>query len=1295
MDDGGRVAVTGFVLQVLHTVLDALSKETWGSMTIEPGDATSGYDKVDVRWVRLNGERVHVQVKHSKNSFSKAQVEEWATGLVSGHPAEVYVLVLLGRGSTTVDDARCPPRLSLRFDTADLETMQDGVAQRIATQMQERGLVVGAAEARSAVPLLCGALLLDATSGREWTPPELFALVERASNARPAPMNGPMFTAQTRAVVRASWLRRLSAAARARPCLGPLKLPVHLNVAVEDVWIDPDLRLEPVVGGEVIERVSLRHLDWFARAESARLIVVRGEMGAGKTSLLWHMIVERATEAQASPQAPLPVFIDANALANEGSHAVKAALSSTTPGHLWGDPETAWIVFVDGLDEVAGRLFQRCRQEIMELCELPTVRGVVVACRDSHLDPRAFGHAPILRVSRWQRARIAAFRALWILVHPPLSGSTMGDSPAHALEVVLAAAHDVAVGHSGARWHARDRHLHAVLEEWSLGRVGMGVPSMRRVLEVLAWEALRRGDRVVSREIRIELGLSREESWLQTEAARLGIYKIDEAGALIFTHRMSTETLAASELSRHPAKEIAAAAELAATVALAELAVLSQTLHTPEAVGTLVEAFLAPTASSSEGSLRRLGALVRVVDELGHHAGKQVGQVAERLVPAATNERSRWIRGMASGWLAEVAERRGPLWDAAWCLIEPLLNASGTRAGCLRAWAIGPSFRPRGSDTILFWAKFLSEEDAAVRAFAVERIALEPDGTDRTECLLLALHDHEYSGLSPLPAVLAGQGLRGTTGARTDLVGRLVNALTSRRQMPAAGAAVALRPDEAPVEDLLDALRSGWGASQHPAIFAALTEMRAASGAVEWLNEHWRDAPTKAPSTFEVPSQNFDGQLPPSAAVRERLLAVIAPAFASSSRWHDAPLYVRQNPAFLGSICRAGLGDPTTIGPVLESAIRGIIASGGAAFLPPDDQSALGAAAERHSGLLVALIEWWDRKNIGLSSSFPGVALEGAAIRGDKAAIRVYAEWLPHSPFMQWLGGYWWPPSADALDIPLVRAAARELALSIWLRATVGKVSTNGGTEFLAPGTLGHALRGLWPGWEGTEIAGDLIRRAQGSEGWFRCTVEAFMPTVFPEAMVRAVLARIADWRNQLHFDIEALVWAVIETRLVSDASTPLWEILEAGHPAGWVAAFALATCGSTEDRVHVATCVLAMFPEHFHLARLRPADVRVLVELSPEAWLVAAENTVHENGFWCGAEVLAIVEHLPALLDRQNHDRLAMLLREMQREPQPWVPNRGFGVLRLADEAAEILHGLGLEDGRLWEDGARVEVGT
>lgn len=177
MDDGGRVAITGFTLQVLEAILASLSRQDWARVVIEPSSETEEFEKVDIRWILLNGEEEHVQVKHSKNPFSKAQVEAWAISLASGARAARYRLVLLGRASTSVDEARLPARLSTAFNSADVETLADGVAHRIGLYLQRRGTIVTAADARGAVPALAGTLLYGAMSAQEWTPQALGALV--------------------------------------------------------------------------------------------------------------------------------------------------------------------------------------------------------------------------------------------------------------------------------------------------------------------------------------------------------------------------------------------------------------------------------------------------------------------------------------------------------------------------------------------------------------------------------------------------------------------------------------------------------------------------------------------------------------------------------------------------------------------------------------------------------------------------------------------------------------------------------------------------------------------------------------------------------------------------------------------------------------------------------------------------------------------------------------------------------------------------------------------------------------
>lgn len=1084
--------------------------------------------------------------------------------------------------------------------------------------------------------------------------------------------SGTWLAAPERRRLRAEWLEQVTAAAETRPSLAPVSAILKHRVPVESVWVEPVTEIAEHGGASAT--FTPNRLDWFASGDLPRTVLIGGNAGSGKTSLLWHVVKERALRAADDPDAPLPVLIDAKEVAEHGADALRCALSLELPGPLWNEPLVDWIVAVDGLDEVGATAWDRTLREIRRLAGHPRIVGLVVGCRDSYLSLNDLDRAPLVRVAPWSAGKTREFQQKWRAASPAWTGATAaeGGAPAHALEVVLATMQDLGPSEPASMWFARMGLLDTVLGEWPGVRKGALPVPPRELLENLALAAARSGERFVTRDQRVEMGLADDEWSLGNDASRLGIYRM-EGAKLVFSHRMVTESLAACALARETPTAIARAAEENSTAEVALLAALGKCVATPTAIPDLAAALFEPSGAQRAKAVRRLGTLVRVADEFGEKTGPIFDRVAQFVVSAASDERSPANRRTGAGWLGAVCESGGSLWAAVWRLLEPLLDADQLRAVSFRSRLRSLEAAGQAGPDLEFWAGCLDESDPAVRAVSVENIARQPESADRDQLLMLALLDHEGASFSTSPAMVAGTALHDSDVNRTGLAAFLRDVVNSGRQLPAAGAAIALRVGEVPAGELLRAVRDGWMQEHHPALYARLDELRDTQDGLAWLDQHWPSAPVVTPIMHAEPSfGTFTGILAPSVRVRGELLAAVVPAFVEPSKWAAAPHRVRMDPKFLEAVCVFAAHRPTSAGPVLEAALREFSNRNAAPFFPPEAQAALGAAAETYAPLATALVEWWDSGRVTMPSSFPGLALEGLAARGNRDAARVYAAWLPETPFMLVLAAYWRPPSQAVLAVPVVRAAARAFASSIWQYSTSGRLGKAGTLEHLHPSAAGHALRGLWPVWEGTEVATGLVTQAVTEQDrWFQAAVEAFLPTGAATPLHEALLARVTQWRDEPWYKLDFIVKAVVESQLTSQAVAALLEILHDGdQPASWVAASALADHGTDQECEAVSAAAAELFPRHFLGARLDDDAVRRIVRTAPRKWIERVEIVARQHQFWVAAEVLAILNGLASVRDKPVRTRVLALCGEISNWPQPWVPSRGFGVLRAANVA-------------------------
>ncbi|MBE7556683.1 MAG: hypothetical protein HS126_37005 [Anaerolineales bacterium] len=122
----GSDGIRGYLVQTMVSILEALqSEEPWEAVALEPNHES---EKVDIKW-HFPGYTKVIQVKSSRNIFSKRAVETWCLDLRNSTEADVYELLLVGPLSQPVIKLAKSGFQGVKIPNPKNSTLQDMIKQ--------------------------------------------------------------------------------------------------------------------------------------------------------------------------------------------------------------------------------------------------------------------------------------------------------------------------------------------------------------------------------------------------------------------------------------------------------------------------------------------------------------------------------------------------------------------------------------------------------------------------------------------------------------------------------------------------------------------------------------------------------------------------------------------------------------------------------------------------------------------------------------------------------------------------------------------------------------------------------------------------------------------------------------------------------------------------------------------------------------------------------------------------------------------------------------------------------------
>lgn len=173
--NGGQIALSGFYLQVLWSILDGVVQDDWTEMTIEPAEADM--EQVDIRWTLPGSVRLD-QVKSTRRTFSMSKVEAWASTLAQGKEAGSSLrLVLLGVPAGDLSSRFSVGGVEVRLTTSDDVLLRDAATFRLEAFLRDQGFRPPYGRTGELLEALHGLLLVRARHGFRWSRSTLCAVI--------------------------------------------------------------------------------------------------------------------------------------------------------------------------------------------------------------------------------------------------------------------------------------------------------------------------------------------------------------------------------------------------------------------------------------------------------------------------------------------------------------------------------------------------------------------------------------------------------------------------------------------------------------------------------------------------------------------------------------------------------------------------------------------------------------------------------------------------------------------------------------------------------------------------------------------------------------------------------------------------------------------------------------------------------------------------------------------------------------------------------------------------------------
>jgi hypothetical protein len=171
---GGQSALDGFAAQATVATIEALRRDDWDTLQIEPTGNGTELEKVDIELRSAGKALLHVQVKKSKNLFKPADAKKWAAEVAAKSDAPEKKLTLVGRGSAPDDHAG----VTIEMISSDEDHLRKVCVGHLLEALTRRERASpGSAAMEAAAVAITKALFWGSAKAATWTRGDIEALV--------------------------------------------------------------------------------------------------------------------------------------------------------------------------------------------------------------------------------------------------------------------------------------------------------------------------------------------------------------------------------------------------------------------------------------------------------------------------------------------------------------------------------------------------------------------------------------------------------------------------------------------------------------------------------------------------------------------------------------------------------------------------------------------------------------------------------------------------------------------------------------------------------------------------------------------------------------------------------------------------------------------------------------------------------------------------------------------------------------------------------------------------------------